>query len=395
MAFNFDQRIDRRHSDSRKWHKYAGQDILPLWVADTDFRSPECIIEAIKNRADHGVFGYGEHPDGLIDVAVQRFASRYQWHVDPAWIVLLPGVVSGLNLSVRAFTAADETTIAPTPIYPPFRSAAKLAERAQLNLPLTLQDSRWVIDLAAAEGQMRGKEKLLMLCNPQNPGGTVYHRDELQAQLAFAQQYDLIVCSDEIHCDLLLEPGVQHIPFASLNEDAAQRSITLLSPSKSYNIAGLGASMAIIPNPELRARFNRVRQGIVPSVDILALVAAEAAWRDGEAWLEAQLSYLRSNRDWLVEQVNALPGLEMASPEATYLGWIDASALSVASPALYFGKHGLGFSPGRDFGDDNFVRFNFGCTRATLKDAVARLQNAVAARASFASLATISSSRHG
>lgn len=381
MAFNFDQRIDRRHSDSLKWHKYADQDILPLWVADTDFRSPECIIDAIKARVEHGIFGYGDKPNGLIDIAVQRFASRYQWHVDPAWIVPLPGVVSGLNISVRAFTAADEITVAPTPIYPPFRGAAKLAERGQLNLPLVLNDHRWVMDIDAANQQMSGKEKLLMLCNPQNPGGTVYRRDELEAQLAFAQQHDLIVCSDEIHCDLLLEPGVQHIPFASLSEDAAQRSITLISPSKTFNIAGLGASLAIIPNAELRARFNRVRQGIVPSVDILSLVAAEAAWRDGDAWLEAQLVYLRRNRDWLVEQVNALPGLTMTSPEATYLGWIDASALNVASPALYFEKYGLGFSPGRDFGDDTFVRLNFGCTRALLEEAVVRLGKAVNARA--------------
>lgn len=380
MTFNFDQRIDRRHSDSLKWHKYAGQDILPLWVADTDFRSPSCIIEALKARVEQGVFGYGDRPHGLIDTAIARFASRYQWHVDPEWIVLLPGVVSGLNLSVRAFTAPDEITLAPTPIYPPFRGAAKLADRGQLNLPLSLQNHRWVIDINAATSQLSGKEKLLMLCNPQNPGGTVYRRAELQAQLAFAQQHDLIVCSDEIHCDLLLEPGLEHIPFASLSEDAAQRSITLISPSKSFNIAGLGASMAIIPNPELRARFNRVRQGIVPSVDILALVAAEAAWRDGDDWLAAQLAYLRSNRDWLVAQVNALPGLSMQSPEATYLGWIDASGLDVASPALYFEKHGLGFSPGRDFGDDNFVRFNFGCTRATLEEAITRMQRAVALR---------------
>jgi len=237
-----------------------------------------------------------------------------------------------------------------------------------------------LLDLAAADGQMTGKERLLMLCNPQNPGGTVYRRDELQAQLAFAQQHDLIVCSDEIHCDLVLEPGVQHIPFATLSEDAAQRSITLLSPSKSFNIAGLGASIAIIPNAELRARFDRVRRGIVPDVDILALTAAEAAWREGSAWLSAQNDYLRSNRDWLVSQVNKLTGLSLSAPEASYLAWIDARGLGVASPAIYFEKHGLGLSAGREFGDDQFVRLNFGCTRALLDEAVARLQRAVAAR---------------
>lgn len=378
MAFDFNQWIDRRHSDSLKWHKYGDRDVLPLWVADSDFRSPPSVIEAIKQRAEHGVFGYGATPTGLIDITLSRLAQRYNWQIEPDWIVLLPGVVCGLNLSVRAFTEVGESTVSPTPIYPPFRGAAKLADRAQVNLPLRLQDDRWVMDLD--DSAMQGNERLLMLCNPQNPGGTVYRRDELEAQLAFAQQHDLIVCSDEIHCDLLLSPGAQHIPFAALSEDAAQRSITLLSPSKTFNIAGLGASLAIIPNPELRARFKRVREGIVPGVDILALVAAEAAWRDGDAWLEAQLDYLRTNRDWLVAQVNALPELQMAAPEATYLGWIDASKLDVASLMDYFEQHGLGFSPGHDFGDDNFVRFNFGCTRATLEQAVARLQKAVAAR---------------
>ncbi|MRS20815.1 MalY/PatB family protein [Pantoea sp. SOD02] len=378
MAFDFNQWIDRRHSDSLKWHKYGDRDVLPLWVADSDFRSPPSVIEAIKQRAEHGVFGYGATPSGLIDITLSRLAQRYNWQIEPDWIVLLPGVVCGLNLSVRAFTESGESTVSPTPIYPPFRGAAKLADRAQVHLPLRLQDDRWVMDLDASA--MQGNERLLMLCNPQNPGGTVYRRDELEAQLAFAQQHDLIVCSDEIHCDLLLSPGAQHIPFASLSEDAAQRSITLISPSKTFNIAGLGASMAIIPNPELRARFKRVREGIVPGVDILALVAAEAAWRDGDEWLAAQLDYLRANRDWLVAQVNALPELQMAAPEATYLGWIDASKLDVASPMDYFEQHGLGFSPGHDFGDDNFVRFNFGCTRATLEQAVTRLQLAVAAR---------------
>ena len=243
-----------------------------------------------------------------------------------------------------------------------------------------LQQGRWVVDMDAAEDQLTGKERLLMLCNPQNPGGTVYRRDELQAQLEFAQKHDLIVCSDEIHSDLLLEPGAEHIPFASLSEDAAQRSVTLMSPSKSFNIAGLGASIAVIPNAELRARFNRMRRGIVPDVDILALTAAAAAWREGEPWLQAQNTYLRSNRDWLVSQVNKMTGLSVAVPEATYLAWIDASVLGVASPALYFEKHGLGLSAGREFGNDQFVRLNFGCTRALLAEAVARLKRAVAAR---------------
>jgi len=379
MAFNFDQWIDRHHSDSLKWQKYGDRDILPLWVADTDFRSPPAVIEALQQRVEHGVFGYGAEPNALIDVVIERMATRYNWRIEADWLVLLPGVVAGLNLCVRAFTSPGEGTVAPTPIYPPFRLAAKWADRSQINLQMRLKNARWTMDLAAAEMQLTGNEKLLMLCNPQNPGGTVYRRDELAAQLRFAQQHDLIVCSDEIHCDLILEPGLQHIPFATLDEDAGQRSITLISPSKTFNIAGLGASLAIIPNKALRQRFNDTRRGIVPSVDILAITAATAAWRDGQSWLDAQLDYLRRNRDWLCAQVNALPGLNVAPPEATYLAWISARLPDIPSPALWFEQHGLGFSPGRDFGDDGFVRFNFGCTRATLEEAVMRLERAVAA----------------
>lgn len=377
MTCNFDQRIDRRHSDSLKWQKYGARDILPLWIADTDFRSPDCVIDALKQRVEHGIFGYGSSPVELADAIMMRMAERYQWQIKAEWLVFLPGVVSGLNIAVRAFTDAHQGTIAPTPIYPPFRSAAKLANRRQINAPLQLEDRRWVIRLDELEAQMDGNEKLLMLCNPQNPGGTVYRREELEEQLSFAQRHDLIVCSDEIHCDLLLEPGVKHIPFASLNEDAARRSVTLVSPSKTFNIAGLGASVAIIPDKTLRERFKAIRQGIVPPVDILSLVAANAAWRDGQSWLDEQLAYLQKSRDLLVKRINAIEGLSVVAPEASYLAWIDASKLNVASPALFFERHGLGFSPGRDFGDDGFVRFNFGCPRDLIDEAIKRMEKAV------------------
>lgn len=378
MTFNFDEGIDRRHSDSVKWNKY-GEAVLPMWVADTDFRAPDCITEALQRRVAHGVFGYGAHPQGLEEATINWCERRYGWKVEPQWLVFMPGVVSALNLCVRAFTQGDALSIAPTPIYPPFRRAAALAQRQQLLAPLQLIDNRWLIDLAAVEEKLTGREELLMLCNPQNPGGTVYSREELLAQLEFAERHDLIVCSDEIHCDLLLEPGVRHTPFASLNEAAARRSITLMSPSKSFNIAGLGASVAIIPNPELRKRFSQAMAGIVPHVDVLALTAAEAAWRDGEPWLAAQCDYLRRNRDRLCSAINALPGLRVAPPQATYLAWVDASGLEAENPTRFFHDAGLGFSQGLDFGEAQFVRINFGCTAATLDEAIRRLQAAVKA----------------
>ncbi|MFI8418346.1 MalY/PatB family protein [Serratia sp. NPDC078593] len=377
MAFNFDQGVERRHSGSVKWDKYHDRDIIPLWVADTDFQSPPAVIDALQQRVAHGVFGYGHPSAELIAIFTRRMVERYGWRIKPEWLVFLPGVVCGLNLCVRAFTANGEVTLAPSPIYPPFRQAAKYAGRRQLSIPMQLQHQRWLPDLQAATDQLRGNEKLLLLCNPHNPGGTVYRPQELLAQHQFAQTHGLIVCSDEIHCDLLLEPGLQHIPFVSLNEDAAQRSVTLMSPSKTFNIAGLGASLAIIPNPQLRQAFCRERRGIVPSVDILALVAAQAAYQHGQAWLDQQLAYLRANRDLVITQINALPGMRLPPIEATYLAWIDCSDLPVDNPHAFFEQAGVGLSPGLDFGDRRYVRLNFGCQRALLICALDRIAHAV------------------
>ncbi|MEA9392960.1 PatB family C-S lyase [Acerihabitans sp. TG2] len=377
MAFNFDESIDRRHSDSYKWQKYSAQDVIPLWVADTDFRSPPCIIEALQARVAHGIFGYGAPPKDLAELLVARMSERYHWHIEPDWLVFLPGLVSGLNLAVRALTQPGESVVIPSPIYPPFRGAARGAGREQRLAPMRLDRGRWLVDLSGLPAGMDGTERLLMLCNPHNPGGTVYRRAELEQQLNFARRHDLSVCSDEIHCDVLLEPGVEHIPFGSLNDDAAQRSITLVSPSKSFNIAGLGASAAIIPNARLRSRFTAQRSGIVPNVDILALVAAAAAWRDGQPWLTEQLDYLRGNRDWLAARLASIPELRMTIPQATYLAWIDATALGVDNPQHFFEQAGVGLSPGADFGDRHFIRLNFGCPRPLLVQAVERMARAI------------------
>lgn len=378
MASNFDLYVERRHTDSDKWHKYEDKEIIPLWVADTDFKSPPAVIEALQKRVAHGVFGYGYPSPELAEVFIQRMKQLYQWDIKPEWLIFLPGLVCGINLAVRALTTPEQGTISPHPIYPAFMKSARLANRSQVSAPLKLQNKRWVLNLDATEQQLSGNEKLLLLCNPQNPGGTIYRREELLSQLDFAQRHNLIVCSDEIHCDLLLEQGLEHIPFGSLSEDAAQRSVTLMAPSKTFNIAGLGASIAIIPNATLRNRFIETRMGIVPSVDVLAYVAATAAYKDGGEWLEEQLDYLRGNRDLVMEKINAIPGLKLMPIEATYLAWIDASALPVNNPHTFFEQAGVGLSPGSDFGNPHFVRLNFGCQRELLMTALERMEKAVA-----------------
>ncbi|UTV28562.1 MalY/PatB family protein [Photobacterium atrarenae] len=373
----FDQPVDRRNSNSVKWHKYKDQDVLPMWVADSDFRVPQAITDALHRHVDHGVFGYGRAPERLTELLVKRMWQRYQWHIEPDWIVYLPGLVCGINLTVRALTAPEQGVISPKPIYPPFTSAAKLAQRPLSIAPITLQDQRWLLDLSQTE--VTPASKLMLLCNPLNPGGTVFHREELQDILAFAEQHDLYVCSDEIHSDLLLDPNARHIPFASLSDSAAQRSVTLIAPSKTFNIAGLGASMAIIPDPALRRRFLKTKAGIVPEVNVLAYTAAQAAYESCQPWLEQQLAFLRQHRDRLTTRINAMPYLKLHPIEATYLAWIDASALPVPSPFKFFEQAGVGLSPGADFGDPGFVRLNFACTSQTLNQALDRMQQAIEA----------------
>lgn len=377
-SFNplFDQAIDRNQSNSIKWKKYQGQDILPMWVADSDFKVPSAITDALQHHVEHGVFGYGQAPDSLSALIVERMAQRYDWQIEPEWIVYLPGLVCGLNLAVRSVTDDDQGVLCPTPIYPPFRSSAKLAKRPLATLPVTLSDEkRWL--MALEDTRVAPNSRLLLFCNPLNPGGTVYRRNELEAVADFAQRHDLVVCSDEIHCDLILDPSCHHIPFASLNDDAAQRSITLIAPSKTFNIAGLGASMAIIPNPALRRAFLHAKAGIVPDVNVLAYTAAEAAYADGQAWLDQQLAYLRRNKQRLEAEINALSYLTLHPIEGTYLAWIDASALPVSSPFKFFEQAGVGVSPGADFGDSHFVRLNFACRYELLEEALRRIDIAV------------------
>lgn len=379
MKFNFDKFDHRYNTDSVKWLKYKNTNIIPLWIADSDFMSPPCIIEKLKERINHGIFGYGcDTPSKLIDIIIYRMKKLYNWIIQPEWIILLPGVVSGLHLCVRSFTHQKESVIIPNPIYPPFKHAITCAKRKKIKIPLFVKNNRWLMNLNNdVINNFNGKEKLLMLCNPHNPTGTVYKKKELYEQLLFAKKYDLIVCSDEIHCDLIIEPNIIHIPFATLEEDALQRTITLFSPSKTFNIAGLGIAFAIIANKELRNKFNNLKKGIVPSANILSIIAAEAAFKNGKDWLKEQIIYLRKNRDLLTSYINSTKYFCMQKPQATYLAWINVKKLKVDNALKWFEKNGLGLSPGYDFGDKEFLRLNFACTRKTLEKTINRIQIAI------------------
>ncbi len=378
MTFDFDQPVERRRSGSIKWDKYADRDILPLWVADTDFRSPPAVIQALQERAAHGVFGYPDTPAGLTETVLETLAREFAWDVDPSWLVWLPGLVTGLSVTCRAVGKPGDSVAVMTPVYPPFLKVPALMERKLETIPLQGNNADgWGFDKKKFAAGLSDGTRLFLLCHPHNPVGRVWNEQELSdlAEVCLAKR--LVICSDEIHNQLVLSPGRRHVPLATLGPEIAARTITLLAPSKAFNVAGLGCSVAVIPDESLRRRFARAMAGIVPHVNIMGLVAAEASWRHGGQWLEAQNAYLRANRDFLAGHIATLPGITMADVEATYLAWLDVSGLDLADPVAHFESHGLGFSDGREFAGPGHMRLNFGCTRKTLELACSRLSASV------------------
>ena len=382
MTFDFDTPVPRAGTDSQKWQKYAGRDVLPMWVADMDFKSPPAITAAIQARVAQGIFGYARPVKSTTDTVVAALEQRYGWKIDPSWLVWLPGLVVGLNVAAQAFAAAGEEVLTLTPVYPPFMSAPKNSGRVPVTVPFALAAGRWTIDWAALERAVTPRTKLFFLCNPHNPLARVWRRDELERLADFCLRHKLVLCSDEIHCDLILDPALQHIPTATLSPEIAARTITFMAPSKTYNIPGLGTSLAIISDPALRAQYVRATAGIVAEVNTLGFTACEAAYRDCEDWRQALLVYLRGNRDYLLDFLaRELPAIKVEAPmEATYLAWLNVTALGLKDPIAHFEEHGVGLSDGAFFGapKGHYVRINLGCTRATLAEALRRMKAALA-----------------
>jgi cystathionine beta-lyase len=374
--FDFDTIIDRSGSSSEKWDRYAGRDIIPLWVADMDFRSPPSVIAALHERIDHGVFGYTHPPAGLVEAVLAHLQRDFDWRVEPEWLVWLPGLVCGLNVLCRSVGEEGDEIITFTPVYPPFMSAPALNGRVTVKVPLKLDKGSWLMDLEALERAITPRTRMLLLCSPHNPVGRAWSRSELEQVAALAQRYDLVIGSDDIHAGLILDEGRQHLPIATLSPETAGRTITLLAPSKTYNIPGLGCSFAVISEPALRKRFIKAAGRIVPHVNILGYSAAEAAYRHGEEWRRSLIEYLRGNRELVATAIDALPGFFMAHVEATYLAWIDTRASGIKKPGEFFEQAGVGLSDGADFGAPGFVRLNFGCSRSLLVEALQRMVRA-------------------
>ncbi|RUR39628.1 MalY/PatB family protein [Vreelandella populi] len=381
MAFDFATPIERRHPEggfsSQKWHRYPGE-VLPLWVADMDFCSPPAVIKALEERVAHGVYGYGEVPATLTQTLCEWSAAHYDWAIDPDWQHWLPGVVPALHFATLALTKPGDGVLTVAPIYPPFLAVAKrtgrLAQQAMLADP-QMPGEPWQLDIEAIKAAITPQTRLLLWCHPHNPTGRVWRHEELAPLAELIEEHDLWVVSDELHCDLLLDENARHQPLAAMFPQLAKRTITLWAPSKTFNLAGLSSACAVIPDLKVRQRFADACKGLLPDVNVLGLVAAEAAYRDGEPWRQALLEVLRQHRATLEAHVANWPGVHLAAPEATYLAWLDMREAGLGDTPYQTLKEqaGVALSDGAAFGCPGFLRLNFGTTASQLENALARM----------------------
>lgn len=381
--YDFEHFPERRGTESVKWGVYPA-DVLPMWVADMDFVSPQPVIDALKKRVEHGVFGYPMETPEFKEVVVQRMWERYGWKVELDELIFVPGVVSGFNLVCQAFAGTGDSILMNTPIYPPFLSAPTNACADRIEVPL-FQDAtgKYLVDFEAFEKAILPSTRIFMLCNPHNPVGRVYTRAELERMAEICLRHHVLICSDEIHSDLIFS-GYQHTPIASISEEISQDTVTLIAPSKTYNIAGLECSVIICKNPDHRQRLENARRGLLGQVNALGLVAGLAAYKEGDPWLKELLAVLEGNRDLLVNFIHQrMPEIKITSPEATYLAWLDCRNLHLPEEPypFFLNRAKVALNYGGDFGvqGKKFLRFNFGCPRSMVQEALERMEKALRA----------------
>ena len=384
MEFDFDRVIDRRATASNKWKKYE-KDVLPLWVADMDFASPEPVVRALRERAAHGVYGYVYEEPEFFEVAAERIARRYGWRVAPEAIVLLPGVIAGLNMAARLFARPGDGLLEQLPVYPPIiRCPTNMGLTRDDALLARCPDGRYEIDWDAFERAVTPRTRAFILCNPHNPVGRVFTRAELTRMAEICRRRDVWIIADEIHCDLLFS-GQRHTPIASLDPEVERRTVTLMSPSKTFNLAGLKCAIAVIPDAGLRERFVATKVDLVSNPNVFGFAAALAAYRDGDPWLEALMRYLEANRDFTVEYARAhFPGVTVYPPEGTYLAWLDFRSAGIPgnNPFTFFlDRARVALNDGVTFGapGTGFARLNFGSPRAMLTEGLDRMREALSA----------------
>ncbi|MGB1287139.1 MAG: MalY/PatB family protein [Aggregatilineales bacterium] len=385
--FDFDTVINRREQQSAKWTLHP-EEILPLWVADMDFHSPPQVAERLKARAEHGVFGYTMDYMELKELVATRMKDLYDWDVQPEEVLFNPGMVLTLNLVNQAFATPGDGVLLQTPVYGPFFKVQNA--NGQFAIPAELRrvevDDKtfhYEIDIDAFERSITPQTKFFYLCNPHNPAGRVFTKDELEQLAAVCLKHNILIISDEIHSDLLMGDH-KHIPIASLSPEISQQTITLIAPSKTFNLPGLGCSVAIVQDAEKRAKLANAARNMGVHVNIMGLEAASAAYAHGGEWLKQLLGYLTANRDFATAYIREhMPMLKTTVPEGTYLLWIDASELAIPDEQsvqeFFFDAAKVALSPGDFFGQyyDKYTRLNYGCSRSTLQDALDRMRDAV------------------
>lgn len=402
MPYNFDRLIERRGTNALKWEFYPA-DVLPLWVADMDFPAPEPVLAALRAKVEHGIFGYESPPRKLLEIVAQRMERLYGWQVTPDMVVAIPGIVTGFNVAARVACASGDGILMQPPVYFPFLKVHENLGLVRQLAPLTQYPARgtqvdhthplhYEVSFEAFEAALNSsgaRTRLFLLCQPHNPTGQIYSREQLTRMAEICLKNDILICSDEIHSGLLLD-GAQHIPIATLGPEVAARSLTLVAPSKTFNVPGLFCGFAVIPNDELRQRFKKEVERLTLHISSLGLAAAQAAF-SGECddWLAELCRYLTANRDALVDFVKTnLPGIRTTVPEATCLAWLDCNDLLKSgqisgSPHEFFlNKAKVALNDGATFGPggEGFVRLNFGCPRSTLMQALERMKAALEAR---------------
>lgn len=371
----FDNVISRFNTDSVRWDKY-NKDIIPLWVADMDFETPHCVIDAVTKRLNHKVFGYTHAPYQLKEEITQYIKDQFDWTIEPEWIVFTPSLVSSLYSIAKQLTQADDHVLTLQPVYHHILQAASFSNRDYSAVPLDNYNHRLFLSADGLKHYQKNNTRLLFFCNPHNPGGSVYSRTELTDIAEFCVNNNIVICSDEIHCNMIYD-GLQHIPIASLSEEIADQSITLMSLNKVFNIPGLGLAWMICKNKEIRKKIQAQIGTLIPDPQIISYVSTQAALRHGEPWRQELIQYLESNKLMLKNDIKQMQPLQMYTMEASYLAWIDCSQLEIKEPAQLFLEYGLALQPGSMFQQDNHVRINIATPKSVLSEALDRMHAAI------------------
>ncbi|AUJ25899.1 MalY/PatB family protein [Virgibacillus dokdonensis] len=383
----FEEQHSRKNTRSVKWDMlkpvFQTDDVLPMWVADMDFRAPEQVNEALIERAKHGIYGYTMVDDVVKDSVVKWIHRRHNWHIDSNWLSFSPGVVTSLHMAVQALTEPNDKILIQTPVYTPFYNVIESHDRQIVKNPLRYEDNYYQIDFDDFEAKLKQGVKAFILCSPHNPVGRVWKREELEKMAKLCLDYNVIIISDEIHCDLTF-PNERHIPIASLSEDMNDQTVTCMAPSKTFNLAGLQASYIITPNQERRKKIEAhlSKQG-VHGLNIMGNTALEAAYLHGDSWLDELREVLLSHKQYVEEMLEThIPEITVTHSEGTYLLWIDCSALNMDPKELrefMIHKAKVGLNTGKDYGEEGstFMRMNIACPKATLEEGVRRIIQAI------------------